>query len=269
MKTTARLIVTLFVITLIAGCNTCPVAEKIEKTPWQQLFNGKDLTGWVQKGGIAKYFVEDGCIVGETVNEAKRNSFLCTEKNFCDFVLECQFKVDPELNSGVQLRSNTRLNKKGKDVVFGYQVEIDASEKPFVPKPESKRPANLDEKGNPVPPGRPRLWTGGIYDEGRSGWLYTLNKDPKARAALKQNQWNKIKVVAIGDSIKTWVNGVAAADLKDSKTACGFFGLQVHRLKKPIPEPWQVRFKNIRIKDLCGKTKPECPLKAAKKSCGQ
>jgi len=253
MKTTAKSVVTLFAVSVMAGCTCAQTAEQIEKTPWQQLFNGKDLTGWVQKGGIAKFFVEDGCIVGETVNEAKRSGFLCTRKTFCDFVLECEFKVDAELNSGVQFRSDTKLNRRQKEVVFGYQVEIDASEKPFVPKPESKRPANLDENGNPVPEGLPRRWTGGIYDEGRRGWLYPLNKDPKARAAYKQNQWNTIRLKAIGDSIKTWVNGVAAADLKDSETACGFFGIQVHRLKKPIPKPMQVRFRNIRIKDLGGK----------------
>lgn len=268
MKTTTGLVLLFVVLALAAGCNCCPAAEKIEKTPWQELFNGKDLTGWVQKGGIAKFFVEDGAIVGETVNEAKRNSFLCTERVFGDFVLEFEFKVDAELNSGVQFRSDTKLNKKGKEVVFGYQVEIDASEKPFVPKPESKRPANLDKNGNLVPDGLPRRWTGGIYDEGRRGWLYPLNKDPKARAAYKSGQWNKIKIVAIGDSIKTWVNDVPVADLKDSKTPCGFIGFQVHRLKKPIPKPMQVRFRNIRIKDICGKTKAQCPLKAAKQSCG-
>jgi len=253
MKTATRIVSLLFVVTVIAGCTCAQTAEKVKKSHWQELFNGKDLTGWTQKGGTAKFFVEDGCIVGETVNEAKRSGFLCTERTFCDFVLEFEFKVDSELNSGVQLRSDTKLNKRGKEVVFGYQVEIDASQKPFVPKPESKRPANLDEKGNAVPPGKPRLWTGGIYDEGRRGWLYTLHKDPKARAAYKPNDWNTIKVKAIGDSIKTWVNSIPAADIKDSETACGFIGFQVHRLKKPIPKPMQVRFKYIRIKDLGSK----------------
>ncbi len=250
MKRTAQLSITLLAITVIAGCTSQQTAEKIEKTPYQQLFNGKDLTGWAQKGGKARYFVENGCIVGETVNEAKRNSFLCTEKTFCDFVLELDFKVDAELNSGVQIRSETRPGRSGGEAVFGYQVEIDASEKPFVPNPEKKRPANLDENGSPVPPGRPRLWTGGIYDEGRRGWLYSLHKDPKARATFRQRQWNHIRVEAIGDSIKTWVNGVAAANIKDSETPCGLIGIQVHRLKKPLPKPLQVRFRNVRIKDL-------------------
>jgi ribosome-associated protein YbcJ (S4-like RNA binding protein) len=253
MKNVKGFVSAFVIVGLVAGCVFAEQAEKTEKTEkaeWQELFNGKDLTGWVQKGGEAKFFVEDGCIVGETVNDATRNSFLCTEKVFGDFVLECEFKVDAELNSGVQFRSETKQNKKDQEVVFGYQVEIDASEKPFEPKPESGRPANLDKDGNPVPDGLPRCWTGGIYDEGRRGWLCPLNKDPNARQAYKPNQWNTIKLEAVGESIKVWVNGIPTAQINDSQTPCGFIGFQVHRLKEPIAEPMHVRFRNIRIKDL-------------------
>ena len=76
-----------------------------------ELFNGKDLTGWVQRGGKAKYTVEDGCVVGRTVLK-EGNSFLCPEKNYCNFILELDFKVDPELNSGVQIRSECLEQEK-------------------------------------------------------------------------------------------------------------------------------------------------------------
>lgn len=68
------------------------------------LFNGKDLSGWVQRGGKARYTVANGEIVGRTVLDTP-NSFLCTEKTYGDFIFECDFKVDPKLNSGVQFRS--------------------------------------------------------------------------------------------------------------------------------------------------------------------
>jgi hypothetical protein len=68
------------------------------------LFNGKDLTGWVQRGGKAKYHVEGNEIVGTSVLNTP-NSFLCTEKTYGDFIFEYEFKVDPRLNSGVQFRS--------------------------------------------------------------------------------------------------------------------------------------------------------------------
>jgi len=197
---------------------------------WIDLFDGKTLKGWVQRGGKAKYTVEDGAIVGRTVTNTP-NSFLCTEQEYGDFILELEFKVDPQLNSGIQIRSQcfdkpTEIEWQGKKIkipagrVHGYQVEID--------------------------PGK-RAWSGGIYDEGRRGWLCTLEKNAEARNAFKQNDWNKVRVEARGDSIKTWINGVPAADLKDSMTLKGFIALQVHGTKQ---EGLKVCWRNIRLKKL-------------------
>ena len=194
---------------------------KAESPPWTPLFDGKSLNGWTQKGGKANYTVEDGCIVGRTVPKTP-NSFLCTTKDYGDFILEYEFKVDPRLNSGVQIRSQI----KDKNRVFGYQVEID---------PDTERN---------------RMWTGGIYDEARRGWLNDLSKNEPARKAFKPGTWNKIRVHAFGDSIKTWLNGVAAADLIDSMTSSGLIGLQVHGIGNRKDGPYEVRWRNIRIKDL-------------------
>jgi Domain of Unknown Function (DUF1080) len=199
---------------------------------WVDLFNGKDLDGWVQRGGKAKYHVEDGQLVGTSVPNTA-NSFLCTTRNYADFILELEFKVHPNLNSGVQIRSEcfdepkvVELNGKKIKIpagrVHGYQVEIDPSD---------------------------RAWTGGIYDEGRRGWLNDLKNNEPARKAFKQGEWNKFRIECKGDSIKTWLNGVPAADLKDSVTPSGFIGLQVHGVGKK-EEPLEVRFRNLRIKEL-------------------
>jgi hypothetical protein len=198
----------------------------------KKLFNGKNLDGWVQRGGEAKYRVEDGEIVGTSVPNTG-NSFLCTKRDYADFILELEFKVQDGLNSGVQIRSHCFEEKKtveikGKKItipagrVHGYQVEIDPSA---------------------------RAWTGGIYDEGRRGWLNDLKANELARKAFKANEWNTFRIECRGDSIKTWLNGVAAADLKDSVTSSGFIALQVHGVgdKK---EPKEVRFRNLRIKEL-------------------
>lgn len=196
------------------------VGWQVAAQEWVDLFNGKDLSGWVQRGGKANYSVKDGVIVGSTVPNTP-NSFLCTEKNYGDFELEVEFKVHPELNSGIQIRSNSLPDyKNGR--VHGYQVEIDPSE---------------------------RAWSGGIYDESRRGWLNDLKQNAKARYAFKQNQWNHYRIIAKGDSIKTWINGVPAADLTDDKTATGFIGLQVHGVggrKDPIAVSWR----NIRLREL-------------------
>ncbi len=209
---------------------------------WTNLFDGKTLNGWKQRGGKAKYTVEDGVIVGTTVPNTP-NSFLSTEKNYANFILEVDFKVDPSMNSGIQIRSNEfkegdQQPVEGKKIpagrVYGYQVEIDPSE---------------------------RAWSGGIYDESRRGWLNNLEKNPAARKAFKQNEWNHYRIEAIGGRIRTWVNGVPAADLKDNMTASGFIALQVHGIgnKKGT---WQVKWRNIRIQE-----NPKAPTKnkAAKK----
>lgn len=186
---------------------------------WQSLFNGKNLSGWKQLNGSAKYTVENGAIVGHTVRNSN-NSFLCTKKAYGDFILEFDFRVDDGINSGVQFRSES-LKSYQNGRVHGYQFEIDPSK---------------------------RAWTGGVYDEARRGWLYNLNNNPAAKKAFKNNEWNKARVECIGNSIRTWVNGVACADLLDNTTLNGFIALQVHAIGKDGKEEGKtIAWKNIRI----------------------
>ena len=196
------------------------------------LFNGKDLSGWVQKGGKADYRVENAEIIGSSRPNTP-NSFLCTQREFGNFVLEVEFKIQPGLNAGVQIRSHCFAEPKdyewkGKSIkvpagrVHGYQVEIDASA---------------------------RAWSAGIYDEGRRGWLNDLKDNPAAQKAFKQNDWNKFRIECRRDSIKTWINGVAAADLKDAMTPRGFIALQVHGVGKK-EEAMEVRYRNVRLQEL-------------------
>ena len=215
---------------LLAAC-VCLFAEDDGFKP---IFDGKTLEGWVQEGGKADYKVEDGAVVGTAVAKTP-NSFLCTRKQYGDFVLELEFKVDPSLNSGVQIRSHvyekdTTVEIRGKKrekkagTVYGYQVEIDPSK---------------------------RAYTGGVYDEARRGWLNDLKDNEEARKAFRQGKWNKFRIICKGDSIKTWVNGVPAADLKDSMTPRGFIALQVHGVgKRKDRVGKQVRWRNIRLKEL-------------------
>jgi hypothetical protein len=199
---------------------------------WVNLFNGKNLDGWVQRGGKAEYRVEDGAIVGHSVPRTP-NSFLCTTRDYGDFILELEFKGDPKLNSGIQFRSqvfdepktiehNGKTIRIGKGRVHGYQYEIDPAA---------------------------RAWTGGIYDEGRRGWLKDLKENEAARKAFKQNEWNRVRIEARGSSIKTWINDVPAAELTDDMTLSGFFALQVHGVGNR-EEPLEIRWRNIRIKEL-------------------
>jgi hypothetical protein len=209
----------LLIGSLAAVLLMAPTARAADDEGFTPLFNGKNLDGWTQRGGKAQYQVEDGMIVGTTVPKTP-NSFLCTDKDYANFILELDFKVDEGLNSGVQIRSESTPDyQKGR--VHGYQVEIDTT---------------------------PRAWTGGIYDEGRRGWLNDLKGNKPAQEAFRHDQWNHFRVVAKGDSIKTWLNGVPAADLHDTETPSGFIALQVHGTKSETP--LYVRWKNIKIKTL-------------------
>ena len=217
MKLRPKLPSTLFSATLLAFILIgCAGTEK-DNTPWVNLFDGKTLNGWNQKGGVAKYEVVDGTIVGTTVHNTP-NSFMTTNEMYGDFILELDYKVDPSMNSGIQIRSNS-LPTYMDGRVHGYQVEIDPSE---------------------------RAWSAGIFDEARRGWLNPLDNNPKAQQAFKQNDWNHYRIEAIGDTIKTWINDVPAAYLIDDKTASGFIALQVHGIGKDKTEGTQIVWKNVK-----------------------
>ncbi|RYZ51174.1 MAG: DUF1080 domain-containing protein, partial [Chitinophagaceae bacterium] len=194
------------------------IVQTLSAQQWTPLFNGKDLTGWKQLNGKAKYTIEKGEIVGTTVF-GEPNTFLATEKDYGDFVLEFEFKVDSTMNSGVQFRSlSTPDFKNGR--VHGYQYEIDPSK---------------------------RGWTGGIYDEARRDWLYTMDLNPATKPAYKQGQWNKARIECIGQNIRTWINGQPAAYVVDDVTAKGFIALQVHSIGDKKDEGRQIRWRNLRI----------------------
>ena len=201
------------------------------------LFNGKDFTGWTQRGGKAPYTIENGEIVGTSLLNTS-SSFLCTDRTFGDFILEYEFKVSPLLNSGVQIRSLCFDEQKtyqidGKSIqvsagrVHGLQIEIDPSK---------------------------RMWTAGIFDESRRGWLFPA--DDKAQKSsfsaqglrlYQPENWNHVRVEARGDSIKTFLNGEARAELKDPLSTRGFIGLQIHGINNKEQEGAQVRWRNLKI----------------------
>jgi hypothetical protein len=210
----------------------CSEASR-DTTPWVPLFDGQTLNGWSQKGGAANYTVREGTIVGSSVHNTP-NSFLTTDALYGDFILELEVSVDTTSNSGIQIRSNSFPYYRN-GVVHGYQVEIDPSK---------------------------RAWSGGIYDEQRRGWLYPLTNNPEAQKAFKLNNWNHYRIEAIGDTLKTWVNGIAAAHVIDEKTPRGFIGLQVHSIANEAQEGREISWKNIRIlTDSVAKYSKKTPLK--------
>ena len=214
-------------LTLIAGHL---VFAQTTADGWTNLFDGKTLNGWKILSGNAEYKVENGAITGTTIPNSP-NTFLVTEKEYGDFILELDILMeDTTSNSGIQFRSH--LNSKGnegKGRVYGYQFEVDPSY---------------------------RQWTGGIYDEFRRDWLYPLSYNPAAQGAFKNGQFNKVRIECIGHHLKTWVNDVPAAYVVDTMDASGFFGLQVHSIRTAAQAGKKIFWKNIRIKTTNLKATP-------------
>lgn len=221
-------------------------AAAADEGGWINLFNGKDLDGWEEHSGKANYTVSDGVLTGQSV-AGTGNSFLCTKQTYENFELELEYKCDALLNSGVQIRSevfpeatNAMIHGKeykfAPDRVHGYQCEID------------------------MDVARGRMWTGGIYDEARRGWLLPADGEKgkeglafseQGRAVSKNGEWNKLRIVADGPSIKTWLNGVPRAEIFDAVTARGIIGLQVHGVGDQANKVGlKVSFRNLRLREL-------------------
>ncbi len=189
----------------------------IKGAGWTSIFNGKDLSGWSQKNGTATYAVEEGAVVGRTA-KGSPNSFMCSERDYGDFELTFEVKVDEGLNSGVQIRSKSLAdNDNGR--VHGPQVEIETS------------PAEA----------------GYIYGEATGrGWL-SPHQPPTD--AMKNDSWNRFVIRAVGPRIQTWINGQKIEDLTDPDSyQSGFIGLQVHAVGDQ--GPFEVRWRDIRIQEV-------------------
>lgn len=218
-----------YALLLLAVC--LPAWGNADEQGWTVLFDGKTLDGWIQKNGTATYRIENETIVGKT-NEGSPNSFLCTEKDYGDFELMFEVKCDNRLNSGVQIRSQTRPvgedsgDKFGR--VNGPQVEIEAA----------------NNEGS---------LSGYVYGEATGrGWL-SSDSDRVRHAHYKNEKWNRYHVIAKGNRIQTFINGFQIADLTDEEIykthPKGFIGLQVHGIASGAG-PYEVAWRNIKIREL-------------------
>lgn len=177
---------------------------------FKKLFNGKDLTGW-KVHGTEKWYVDNGNLICESGPD-KQYGYLSTDKHYKNFILEYDFKLEANGNSGVFIRSDIDGTK-----ISGWQVEV-------------------------APPGN---GTGGIYESYGRGWL--IKPSAENEKVLSPDGWNKGRIQIINDEITTWLNGKQMVYLKDSKLGegKGFIALQIHS-----GGGIKVRWKNIRIKEL-------------------
>lgn len=196
---------------------------------WSKPFNGKDFTGWSIKSGFATYEIKDGVITGTTA-KGSPNTFLVTDKQYRNFEIQFETKIEGNLNSGCQIRS---LLKNVDQSKFGGRL--------YGPQVESENSGNNGAEA------------GYLYGEATGrGWL-----TPKAKLIphknFKDGEWNHFRIVAKGPNIKTWINGVLISDLSDEEIykthPKGHIGLQVHGIGKKAG-PFTASWKNIKLKEL-------------------
>ncbi len=213
----------LITVVLISGSGILTAEkEKSRESGWVSLFDGKTLKGW----GNPYTWGEAKVVDNEIHLSAEKKFFLCTEKQYADFIFEAEIRLPDEkgkCNSGIMFRCHKKKNK-----VTGYQAEVDNTE---------------------------REWSGGLYDEGRRKWFINpIKKDDanveaflkKARGVYKQNEWNKYRIHCEGEKIKIYVNGVLTTDVSDGMDSQGYIAIQHHGEKGGN----MYRFRNIRIKEI-------------------
>lgn len=221
--------------------------KTVNKKGWQYLFDGKTLNGWKvlnqdwkNSDSQLEFYVEDNMIICNTTLNTD-GGYLVTKKQYSDFILELDVKIDSSLNSGIQCRSHVwdkdtvttyvagnakrtvSQSKWPAGYVWGYQIEIDPSK---------------------------RAWSGGVYEPGNRGWIVTLDGNEEARKAFRNMEWNHFKIVMKDTKIKTWVNGILAVDTTDEMSASGFIGLQAHGAYFEYQKEKKTMWKNIKIKEL-------------------
>lgn len=202
------------------GSSLCASAAE----PWVSLFNGKDLSGWriLALGNPAPVAIENGEIVLRQLPNTKEHSFVATDGEYEDFILELELKNDPHFNSGILLRcADSAADAKVR--INGYQVKIDDT---------------------------PRAWTGGIFDDFGDSWrwLHDLADDEKARAAFKLGEWTSFRIECIGGTIKVWVNQAPTSHLVDGKYAKGRIAFKIHSAgNDPKVGQSAMRLRNIRV----------------------
>ena len=205
-------------LVLVSPLSLAASVGETSQESWTPLFDGQTLTGWTNPYTRGKAWVEDGQIL----LQADKKFFLATEKQYRDFVFEGEMKVpEGKANSGFMFRCHVQPNK-----VFGYQAEVDPSA---------------------------RQWSGGLYDEGRRGWLVPAQKDAnsakafvqRTKGAFDRDGWNRYRIHCVGPNIRIYLNDVLTVDTVDTMDREGYLAIQHHGEQGQI-----YRFRNLRIREL-------------------
>lgn len=185
------------------------VPPRSGKSETIQLFNGKDLDGWI---GHAKHWsVQDGVIVGKSDTAVPVSTYLLTKRNFTDFRLVATVKIAKHrIHSGIAFWGRVAPEHGDPYTYAGHLLMF------------------------------PNYW--GLYDLFGRGDIKSFPRK-KARKVGHQRDWNEIEILCQGNRIREVVNGVLVADWLEpepERIKEGPIGLQLHD-----EEPQEVHFKNL------------------------
>lgn len=189
---------------------SCGEYKEKNNSDFVELFNGKNLDGWINHGS-EKWYVDNGELICESGPNAEYG-YLSTVDFYDDFELLIDFKQEANGNSGIFFRSTLEGVK-----ISGWQVEV----------------------------APPDLHSGGIYESYGRGWL--IKPEAEKDSALKMGEWNTMKIKVVGPSVTTWLNDIEMINIEDEKIGDGkgAIALQIHD-----GGGIKVHWRNIKIKKI-------------------
>ena len=196
------------------------------------LFDGRTLEGWVQHGSGGPFFVEDGEIVARTKDDPT-GAYLCTTREYENFVFRGEYRFEAIGNSGIQFRSQIITNGSGRTSCAGYQCEMT---------PDGQNTTRIFDQSR----------TGFRFKDCRAKIWFDCNTPYARIMAARQSffdvgskAWQQVEIRCEGPRIRTWLNGLPVVDILDATELKGVFGLQLHPGKTG-----GVRWRNLRVKEL-------------------
>ena len=212
---------------VLLSCGFSVIASAQPAGAWRSLFNGRDFTGWSLVDPPIDATVQDGAMVIHMTPHTSRHAFIRTNENYRDFIFEVEFRRDQAMDSGVLFRTESAPDTAFSGLL-GYMVKLD-------PQPQ-------------------RRWTGGVFVDYGNGynWLHSLADDHRAQAAEKPpGEWNHLRIEAIGEVTKIWLNDVPTVHLRDDRYSHGFIALKVHYMNHgdPAKQSLEIAYRQARIID--------------------
>lgn len=224
------------ILFIVIGCKSSKISQTSEKG-FVSIFDGKTLNGW--EGDSVYWRVENGSMVGEIVpaTVVKRNTFIIWRGGITsDFELKVDYKISAAGNSGINYRS-----VELKDLPFamkGYQADIDGANKYTGQNYEERGRTFLALRGQKV-----------VLEENKKPIIRGILANPDSLKAIITHEWNEYHLIAKGNHLQHYLNGVLMSDVIDNDTInrkmTGLLGVQVH-----VGPPMKVEYKNFRIKKL-------------------